>query len=591
MQSLSKLLVLSSALFLIASGCSSFSNHSHQASNQAAQLNAAIQKYSDATKRLDAFEAPYFNVEEDLGKFGDYPAPEFFDRSKQIIQTALNDIQSINPSNLTASEQITYRLFKEDMEVSLKGFDFPTRYLDLNQMGNRLHDYMDTSSQALTSFPFDTAKHYRDYLERSKGFPQYVDRQIALLREGIQKNIVLSCTVASKVPNTYQDALIKNVQKNAFYRPIDFMPKEISDTDRKAITAAFSSMIKNTIIPNYAKFDHFYRTEYVKHCRKGFGLVGLPNADDWYKYEIKSNTNLDLTPEVIHQKGLSEVARISKELEKIKDQEGYKGSLRNYMRAKSNDPKNYFANAADMFAAFEKVKAEVALKVPAYFSLVPKSDFKIVETSNPEDASGSYNQPTETAPFGRFMVNTHNVRSVPIFDVTTLLMHETVPGHHFQLALQYEMKDLSDYQRKIYQSNAFVEGWALYAEYLGNEMGMYTDTNQHFGHLNDEMLRAVRLVVDTGIHSMGWSQKKAIAYAREYLASDPKDIQIEINRYSVWPGQALGYKIGQLKILELRHQAEKMLGSKFDIKGFHKAVIGSGTVSLGVMETLVNNWM
>jgi uncharacterized protein (DUF885 family) len=224
--------------------------------------------------------------------------------------------------------------------------------------------------------------------------------------------------------------------------------------------------------------------------------------------------------------------------------------------------------------------------------LVPKSDFKIVETSNPEDASGSYNQPTETAPFGRFIVNTKNLKAVPIYDVTTLMLHETVPGHHFQLALQYEMKDsLSEYQRKVYNSNAFAEGWALYAEYLGNEMGMFTDPDQRFGNLNDEMLRAVRLVVDTGIHSMGWSQQRAIAYMAHHLASDHKDIETEINRYSVWPGQALGYKVGQLKILELRHKAESVLGKNFDIKGFHKAIIGNGTVSLGVMETQVNDWI
>ena len=245
-----------------------------------------------------------------------------------------------------------------------------------------------------------------------------------------------------------------------------------------------------------------------------------------------------------------------------------------------------------MFAAFEKIKQATALKVPQFFSLIPQSDFKIVETTNPEDPAGSYNQPTESSPIGRFLANTKNLKSVPKYDATTLMLHETVPGHHFQLALQYEMKDkLSEYQRKMYMSNSFVEGWALYSEHLGYEMGLYDDIDQRFGNLNDEMLRAVRLVVDTGIHSKGWDQKKAIAYMTENLASDAGDILNEANRYSVWPGQALGYKIGQLKIMELRSKAEKELGPKFDIKEFHKAVIGQGTVSLKILESQVNAYI
>jgi uncharacterized protein (DUF885 family) len=245
-----------------------------------------------------------------------------------------------------------------------------------------------------------------------------------------------------------------------------------------------------------------------------------------------------------------------------------------------------------MFNAFEKVKAETAERIPRYFSLVPKSDFKIVETSNPEDAAGRYDNPTENIPYGRFVANTINLRSVPVYGVTTLMLHETVPGHHFQLALQFEMKDkLSEYQRKVYSSNAFVEGWALYAEYLGREMGMYADPLQRLGNLNDELLRAVRLVVDTGIHAFGWTHDKTIAYMRDHLASDAKDIENEANRYSVWPGQALGYKIGQLKIIELRKLAEQELGPKFDIKEFHRVVIGNGTVSLTVLEQQVKDWI
>lgn len=557
-----------------------------------AKLSKVIHDYTETTEHLDPFYAPYFNLEQDLAHFGDYPSPNYFVNVKESYRKALADLENVDFNQLSESEQRTYLLFKEDMAVNLKEFDFPGQYLQFTQMGNRLHDYMDSSNQSLTSFPFDSIKHYDDYLKRADEFPRYIDLQIAQLREGLRQNVVQSCVISEKIPHTYQEALEPDAQKNPFFRPILFMPKTIGDRDRRRLSESFEQVIRTKILPGYQKFDQFFTSEYAPKCRQGFGLGSFPQGKSWYAQEIKVSTSLTLDPEDIHRTGLREVARISAELEKIKRQRKFKGSLREFMVRESKDPKSFFKSSADLFAAFAKVKVEVAQKLPTYFGELPKSDFKIVETSNPEDPAGSYNQPTELMPYGRFLANTKNLRAVPISGVTTLMLHETAPGHHLQLALQFEKKDeLSEYQRKLYSSNAFAEGWALYSEYLGNEMGLFKDPAQRFGNLNDEMLRAVRLVVDTGIHAKGWSQKKAIAYARAHLASDDKDIETEINRYSVWPGQALGYKIGQLKILELRHLAEKQLGPKFDLRGFHQAVIGHGTVSLGVLEMQVNDWI
>jgi uncharacterized protein (DUF885 family) len=556
------------------------------------RLNAIITQYTEASKHVDPFAASYFNVEEDLSKFGDYPTPEFIEREKAIPKTALAKLASIHPDQLAPKDLRSYRIFKEDITVSVKGDEFPSEYLDFNQMGNRLHQYMDDSSESLTSFPFDSVKHYEDFVKRSEGFPAYIDHQIENLRTGVKKKITDSCVVAKATLNTYSDGLEPVTEKNPFYRPILFMPKTFPQADQDRLKSEFKSMVETRILPGFKKFDHYFRTEYTPHCRKSFGLGGLPNGANWYKYEILANTNLPLSPKEIHEKGLQEVARIHKELEKVKEELGFHGTYKEFLASLTHDPRYFFTSAADMFAAFEKVKAETAKKIPAYFSLIPTHDFKIVETSNPEDAAGSYNEPTELLPYGRFVANTKNLRSVPVYDVTTLLLHETVPGHHFQLALQFEMKDeLSEYQRKLFNSTSFVEGWALYSEYLGNEMGMYKDPMQRLGNLNDEMLRAVRLVVDTGIHAYGWSREKAVQYMTDNLASDPKDISNEVNRYSVWAGQALGYKIGQLKIIELRRLAEKELGPLFDIKEFHKTVIGSGTVSLPVLETQVKDWI
>jgi len=579
--------------FCLALGCAHTSPPPPPAEPTAAdRLNAVIEEYTAASKKHDPFYAPYFNVEEDLDKFGDYPAPEYYARLKRIIATALENLKEVQPQELTEKDRRTLRLFKDDLEISLKSFDFPSELLRVTQMDSRLHEFMDDSSKELTSFPFNSVKHYRDFAKRSEGFPLYVDREIELLRRGIREKITLSCIVAKQVPNTYKDALEENVEKNPFWRPMTFMPKDFSENDRRALEGEYRRVIAEKIVPAYKKFDAFFKKEYAPRCRRDYGIGNLPRGKEWYAHAILASTNLKLTAEQVHKTGLHEVERITREMDEVRKKVGYRGGLAGFLKSVKNQAQAFFTRKEDLYAAFSKTKEETSKKIPQYFSLIPKSEYEIVATSNPEDAAGRYSVPTENIPYGRFIVNTINLRAVPTYGVNSLLIHEAVPGHHFQLALQYEMKDqLSEYQRKIYHSNAFVEGWALYAEFLGNEMGLFTDPMQRLGNLNDELLRAVRLVVDSGIHAYGWSKERTVAYMKRYLISDDQDIVNEANRYSVWPGQALGYKIGQLKILELRRLAEKELGPKFDIKEFHRVVIGNGTVSLPVLEEQVRAWI
>lgn len=563
------------------------------ASQASEKLHQLVSDYSKAYMRQDPFSmAAYYGIEEDLGKFGDYPGDSFTRRAKAIRQKALDGLKTMKFEALPASDQKLFRLFKEDMVVSLQELEFPTDDLDFNQLDNRLHDYIDQTNESLTQFPFDSVKHYEDFVRRSEGFPAYVDRQIATLRQGIRDKVVLSCPIARATVNTYQDGLEPSVEKNPFWRPILFMPKAFAVKDQQRISAEFRKMISERIVPGYLKLDQFFRQEYLPHCRRSFGIGSLPNGRSWYATEIRARTNLSWDPGKIHAMGLREVDRIAAQMDAIRRKIGFQGTLQKFIRSLTQDQKYYFTSPEQMFQAFERVKARVATKIPKYFSLIPKTDYKLVQSSNPEEASSSYREPTDSQPFGRFVVASLNLRSVPIYDVTTLSLHEAAPGHHFQLGLQFEMKDrLTDYQRRIYFSNAFAEGWALYAEYLGREMGMYSDILQSLGNLNDDMLRAVRLVVDTGIHSEGWSRKKVIAYMSRYLAYDEKSLESEANRYSVWPAQALSYKLGQLKILELRRRAEKELGPGFDLREFHRAVLGNGTVSLGVLEEQVNDWI
>ncbi len=586
--------LLSIAMLILANGCAGGPKSSIGPVKSAAdlQLEAAINKYAEANKRLDAFNAPYFNVLTDLDKFGDFLSPEMKVRHRNNVSTALNDLATVDPTQLSRPQALAYRLFKSNMEHDLKGFDFPFEYFAFDQMGNRFRQYIDDSSPELTSFPFQTRENFQAFIKRSEGFPAFVDRQIYTLKEGAKAGYALNCVIAKSAIETYKDALETNVEKNPFYRPALNFPASINKADQEKLRADFAMMVSTRILPGFQKFDAFYKKEYLPLCRKSFGLKGLPNADKIYAYQIRGNADLEMDPAAIHATGLKEVARIRREMQKAFSELGYSGSMKSNLQKITADPQTYFTSVKDMFAAYDALRANVNREVEKDFSLIPKTDFKMVESENPEDAAGSYREPTEIQPFGRFVVNAKNLKSTPRWGANTLFIHEAIPGHHFHLALQYEMKDtLSEYQRKMFYSNAFTEGWALYAERWGREAGLLSDPAQMVGSLSDEMLRAVRLVVDTGIHHYGWPRERVIKYMSANLPSDARDIQIETDRYSVWPGQALGYKLGQLKILELRENAQKQLGAKFNLKDFHKVVLENGTVSLPVLESNVEAWL
>lgn len=557
-----------------------------------ARLRATIEKFAAARKRVDPFNAPYFEVEEDLPKFGDFPSPEMIARTKAVYEDAATSLKTINPANLSAKDLLAYKLFKNDVELKLAALTLPFEYFDFSQMENRFREYLDDSSPALTAFPFDSVAHYRAFIKRSEGFPAFVDRQIANLRTGASKGYALNCTIAKNAIQTYKDGLTSPAEKNPFYRPATKFPTSFSAKERKELELEFFSMVNERILPGFRKFDSFYQKEYLPKCRKSFGIGSLPKGPEMYALRVRASTDSKLTPKEIHAIGLKEVARIREEMNAIRSQVGFKGNLKAFLKHLTADPKYFFKSPDDLISAFNAYRAKVALEVPKAFSLSPKSDFKIVESENTEDAAASYRVPTEYQPYGRFLVNAKNLKTTPTYGVNTLYLHEAVPGHHYQMALVFEMKDqLSEYQRKMFFSNAFIEGWALYAERWGREVGLVSEPLQLMGSLSDEMLRAVRLVVDTGIHSLGWSRERAISFMQDNVAADRRDVEIEIDRYSVWPGQALAYKLGQLKILELRERAKTHLGDRFDIREFHRIVIGSGTVSLSVLEENVDAWL
>jgi uncharacterized protein (DUF885 family) len=560
-----------------------------ESNQEAKRFKKVLNQYAEGKRRLDPFYATYFNIEEDLGTFGDYLSPEFEVRERKLVVDTVVSLREIQPSKLNEKDQLVYALLKHEVELALRGLDLPLKFFSFDQMGNRIRAFLDDTSPELTSFPFDSIKHYEDFISRAKGFPAYIDRQIENLRAGAEAGYPLNCTIAKAATATYKEGLEANVEKNPFFRPVLNFPKSVSAGDQTRLRQAFKEVVGTAVLPALQKFDGFFRNDYMKSCRRTFGLMGVPRSAELYAFFMEMNTDLKLDPNKVHEIGLNEVARIRNEMKTAFSALGYDGAVEDSLKTVTKDPSSYFSNVQEMLTAYANYQPKVDVEVAKDFELIPKSKFVIVESENPEDAAASYRQPTELMPYGRFVINGKNLKATARFGIQTLYIHEAIPGHHFHLALQYEMKNhLTEYQRKMFFSNAFAEGWALYAERWAREVGLMNDPAQMIGSLSDEMLRAVRLVVDTGIHAKGWSRDQVMKYMAKNLPADARDIQIETDRYSVWPGQALGYKIGQLKILELRDKARKAAGAKFNLRDFHRVVLDSGTLSMPVLEDKMN---
>lgn len=556
------------------------------------KFQMALAEFTEAFKRLDAFSAPYYEVEENLSSFGDSLTPEALARPAKLYAKTLATLNQIDASKLTGHDVTTYSILKSDLENRLEGEKFPSYYLSTHFRGSRLLSFIDETSPNLTSFPFDSKKHYEDFLKKTEGLAPYVDRLIATLNEGVSKGYVLNCEIAKKTVTTLQPATNSDVEKNPFFRPALKFPDGISTEDQALLRKGFKEAITQKIIPAYAKAIDFLNKDYMPKCRAEYGYGTLPDGKKWYEYAIRQRTDLPYSPKDLHNLGLAEVARIKKQIDVIAGQLGYSGTTKEFLTYMVNNADYQFSTKEEIQSAFEAVKEKISPKISDFFVTIPKSDYIIVPSENPNNVGASYQTPTDSIPYGRFVYNGLNPKATNLYDITTLSMHEAVPGHHFHLALAYEnKKKLSEYQRRLFYSTAFTEGWGLYAESLGDEMKMFTDPVQKFGNLNYELLRAVRLVVDTGIHYLGWSRQETIQYMTDNLAKSAAYIEGEADRYSVWPGQALAYKVGELKIRELRELAKTKLGTKFDIRKFHEIVLDTGTLPLPVLEEKVLSWI
>ncbi|KAB8165688.1 DUF885 family protein [Lysobacter maris] len=531
---------------------------------------------------------PRYNAE-----LPDFGSLEYRQRSEQFTRDWLAKVEAVGSDGLQGQDLLNYEIFVGDARETLDGLEYPGWMMPINQMGS-LATYAAQFGSGTSLQPFKTVKDYEDWLKRADRFPVLFDTDIANMRQGIETGVVQPRALMVKVIPQL-DALIKDKPEDTlFWGPVKNFPEDFSDADKQRLTEAYRALIADRLMPAYGKLRAFINDEYLPATRDSVGLDKLPDGQSWYAFNARQSTSSDLSPAQIHQIGLDEVARIHDEIRKVMVEVGFEGSLQDFFKFMQNDPRFSFDSEEALLAHYRALEEKIDAKIPEQFSLTPKAPFEIrpVEPFRAQSAAGGeYMSPSEDGSRpGIFYVNTYDLPTRKTWDAEDLYLHEAIPGHHFQLALQQELENVPAF-RRFGGETAFTEGWGLYAESLGKDLGVYTDPYSYFGYLQNELWRAIRLVTDTGLHSKGWTREQVIDYMRENSAESLTQSTAEAERYIAWPGQALAYKIGELKIKELRARAEKALGDNFDVRGFHAEVLKDGAVPLDVLEAKVDRWI
>ena len=502
-------------------------------------------------------------------------------------------LQNIAVDDLSEEEKNSYEIIKWEVEIGKDLLKQPTNLLPVHQFWGT-HLTMGQFAGGTGAQPFKTEKDYTNFLKRMDKYSVWIDSAMVYMKKGIAKGVVLPKSLTVKLIPQFAEMATPNVEDNLFYSAIKLMPASFPDGIKEDLTAKYTATINTKLIPQYKKMADFLTNEYLPASRATSGIGSLPFGKDLYATYVKQWTTTEMTPEQIHALGLKEVARLNAEMEKVKTQVGFKGTLLEFFEEVRNKKElKPFTKPEEVIANFQSIYTRIKPNVDKLFALQPKTKFEIrrTEAFREKTASAEYNQGTAdgTRP-GIFYVPIPDVANYNMYGDEDLFLHEAIPGHHFQISLQQENESLPDF-RKFNWFGAYGEGWALYTESLGKELGLYEDPYQYFGMLGNEMHRAVRLVVDTGLHAKGWTREQAIKYSLANEAESEASIIPEIERYMAIPGQALSYKIGQLKIMELRKKAETKMESKFDIKKFHEKVLESGVMPLALLEKKINAWI
>lgn len=530
-------------------------------------------------------------------QLGDFFSDAHYQAEKAAAEHDLEALHAIPRDQLNATDQIAYDVFENQTQETLKGFAPDLLAIEEALPMNHffgIHTEYPTIAGGQGAAPFKTVVDYENNLKRNRDFAANIDEAIVQWKRGEAEGIVDTKLTVRNMIEQLDDQLKLNPEDSPYWGPIKDFPASIGPADRARLTSEYRESLTNVIYPALQRMHDFLANDYLAHARDGQGLMYMKGGDEYYRYLIESTTTEPLDPEKVHELGLSEVARITKEFEEVQRQIGFKGTLHQFFDYMRTSPKFQPKSKEELEQGFATVKRKVEAKVPQFFSLVPKTGL-VIRPYPPYrekfEAGGSYENgtPDGSRP-GTFYFNAYDLPSRSTWEETTLFMHEGEPGHHFQISLAQEDPALPAFMR-FGGNTAYVEGWALYAESLGYPMGMYTDPYQRFGNLNDEMLRAMRLVVDTGIHSKGWTREQSIQYMLDHSGESKTDATAEVERYIAIPSQALAYKIGQLTISRLRDEAKAALGPKFDIREYHAQVLDTGALPLPILEKKIDSWI
>ena len=520
--------------------------------------------------------------------------PEYEAATTALESRYRDAVAAIDPAALADGARLTREMFLYNRERALERTRHPNRLLPVSQFDSGMVTVMAIFGGGGGAQPFTSVEDHDRWLSRARKFPRWVDGAIAAMREGMAAGVVHPRVVMAKLVPQLEALIAADEESSPFFGPVALISSDWPVPERERLERGYRVLIEYELNPALRWLADFVRDEYLPACRDSVGWSALPGGAAWYASEVRHHTTTGLTPAEIHAIGLAEVARIRAGMEGVMREVGFQGTLAEFFRYVQEEPAFYFERPQDVLDGYLRLKKQIDAELPRLFSIMPKADYEVREVEAFRAASaagGSYASGTaDGSRPGIFYVNTYNLKAQPIYGMETLSLHEAAPGHHFQVSIQQELTDLPRFRR--FEGNvAYDEGWALYAESLGRELGLFTDPMQWYGRLSDEMLRAMRLVVDTGLHDQGWSREQAMRYMRENSSMAATDIEAEVERYIVMPGQALGYKVGDLRIQALRRRAEEVLGPRFDIRDFHAAILTDGSLPMAVLEAKMERWI
>jgi len=513
---------------------------------------------------------------------------EYYQNRISILEEKKQKLKAFDFNKLNSDNKLNYKLLNLNLDNSIEASSYPSYYMSLNQRGG-VQSYYETGDRLVYSSKTD----YEDWLVRLSKYSDNINNTTNNLKEGLSKGYTQPKLVTRQVITQIDNLLNNDIDSHPYLKIFLSANDEyfINDEKNQLIDDA-KELISNKIIPAYQELNEFLKNEYLPKSRDSIGLDGVPDGKKWYEYVARYHTTTNLTPDEIHEIGLSEVSRIRSEMEEIINDLKWDGDFKSFLNYLRTSPRFYYDNGEDLLNAYLIMAKKIDPLLPKIFKVFPRAPYGVIpipDESAPFTTTAYYNGPAKGRP-GYFYANLYKPESRPKYEIPVLTVHEAVPGHHFQISLAQELENVPTFRRYL-SFTAFVEGWGLYSEELGEFMGIYEDPYDKFGQLTYDMWRAIRLVVDTGMHYKGWSRDDAINLFLENTAKSQLDIENEVDRYIAWPGQALAYKIGQLKILELRLKSEKMLGDKYDIKDFHHEILKRGSVPLDILEDYINEWI